>query len=296
MGSDPASGRGRLPRGVTLLPRPRGGRRYRAAIRRGKGVVVHLGLYDNPWLAGLAHAEAARLIGRGDRGDLPIPTAEQPPPDAVRAMTALVRRRLGLAPPEPSPPERPPAADDLIVHFEVAVVGFWRAQADAGGDQPDRALDSAARRLVEAAGLTFWCRSAGHPTPTQALTDCLSRRVDRAFGRPDLLREILDDDGDEPDRLARWLVLPDRPTGGLSRGFRAEVRHRYGLGEPAEGEAGPPWAAVLGVSPPYTLETVRLAFRLRSRRAHPDLGGTAGEFRRLKAAYDAARAYLAGDD
>ena len=87
------SGRSRLPKGVEELARPRGGRRYRAVLRRAKGVVVHLGLYETPWLAALAHATAARLLGR-DAPPLDIPLHEQPTPEQVRELNARVRAQL----------------------------------------------------------------------------------------------------------------------------------------------------------------------------------------------------------
>ena len=76
-------------------------------------------------------------------------------------------------------------------------------------DHPDAGLDAAAARLASAASLLFWSRAAGHPDPLLAMTELLSRRLDQAFRRPDLTRALLDDDGDDAFRVARWLVLPD---------------------------------------------------------------------------------------
>lgn len=45
-------------------------------------------------------------------------------------------------------------------------------------------------------------------------------------------------------------------------------------------------AVVLGLSWPYTEEEVRSAFRRKAREAHPDTGGTAEAFVRLRASHD----------
>jgi hypothetical protein len=294
--------RGRLPRGVTALPRSRGGRGYRASIRRGKAGEVHLGLYESPWLAAFAYGVAAQLLGRERRG-VEIPPTGQPTAEQVRSITAAVRRRLGLEletdADRQTTRDAPPALDDLLTFFEVTVVGFWRAQATAdSGNHPGAGLDAAAGRLVEAAGLLFWSRPAGHPTPLEAMTRLLARRLDQAFRRADLTREVLDDDGDEPRRVARWLVYPDDVPGGRLRSFRDEIRHLYlALFQDAtDGGDEPGWAVVLGVAPPFTPDRVRAAYRARSRDTHPDAGGTEAGFVRLREAYEAAMAYCSWRD
>jgi len=292
------SSKARLPRGVLLLPRPRGGRAYRAAIRRGKAGEVHLGLYETPWLAAFAYEVAARLVGRPAGPAAEPPQAEQPSSEAVRAITARVRRRLGLDPAAPKGPEVEPEADELATLFEVTIVGFWRGQAaDDSWDRPGAGIDAAAGQLVEAARLLFWRRGPGHPSPLEAMARLLGRRLDAAFRRADIAREVLDDDGDDERRVARWLVLPDAPPGGRGRGFREEVRHLYAEafdGDPdVESGPRPSWADVLGLAPPFTLDRVRSAYRARSRTAHPDAGGSDEAFVRLQAAYDEARAHCA---
>ncbi len=167
------SGRSRLPKGVEELARPRGGRGFRASLRRGKGFVVHLGLYETPWLAALAHATAARLLGR-DAPPLDIPLHEQPTAEQVRAINSRVRARLKLN--DPSRPRRapevPPSTEDLLTFFEITVVGFWRGQAlNDDSDHPDVGLDAAASRLATAASLLFWSCAAGHPDPLVAMTE-----------------------------------------------------------------------------------------------------------------------------
>ncbi len=293
-----ASSRGevRMPKGVQELHRPRRGRRYRARIRHGKRGEVHLGLYETPWLAAFAYNVAAQALGRASVPPNPIPHGEQPGAERVREITGFVRRRLGLDPPAGRLPVGPPSIEDLLTLFEVSVVGFWRSQAarsDPGGDDP---IDAAARRLVDATRLLFWSRDLGHPDPAEAMADSLAHRLDLLFRRPDLTREILDDDGDDAFLLARWLVHPDTPPAGGGRGFRAEVRALYpeffeSEPEPIASSDPPTWAAILGLVPPFSTERVRAAYRSRSRDLHPDAGGSPAEFVRLKAAYEAARRY-----
>ena len=288
--------RTRPPKGVTPLARARGGRAFRASVRTGKGAETHLGLYETVWLAAFAHATAARLLNR-EPPRLEIPPGAQPTADQVRAITAKVRARLGLDPGQAGrrAEEVPPETDDLLTLFEVTVVGFWRSEAASdAGDHPEGGLDAAAGRVFEAARLLFWSRAAGHPDPLDAMTRLLGRRLDAAFRRAEVTREVLDDDGDEPFLVARWLAHPDAAPGRRYRSFRDEVRHRYpGLfgGDPAGGFA-PPWASVLGVDPPFDPDRVRAAFRARSRTAHPDAGGTDAAFVRLRDAYEQALADL----
>lgn len=290
MSQDQATG-GRLPKGVSELPRPRGGRRFLAKIRR-KGVEVHLGLYESAGLAAFAFNVASEAIGRASRPPNEIPRAEQPDAAEVWRITARVRRRLGLDRPGRGPDEVPPDPEALLTLFEITVVGFWRDQA-ARSDHGE-GVDSAARRLAEAARLVFWSPSIGHPSPEEAVARLVSRRLDHAFRRVDIARALLDDDEDEPWRVARWLVLPDVHPAG--RGFREEVRFLYPElfeADPhqATGSGVPHWSAVLGVDPPFGTHQVREAYRARSKSAHPDAGGTHGEFVRLRAAYEEALDY-----
>ena len=287
--------RTRLPQGVTALPQPRGGRGYRASIRRGKGGHVHLGLYETPWLAAFAYVVAAKVIGReGGRG-VDIPLKEQPTADDVVAIAAKVRRRLGIDPKPRRAEEIAPDIDDLLTLFEVTVLGFWQGQAadDAHG-HPGAGLDAAAGQLLAAARLLFW--QTEHPTPLDVLTKLLGRRLDGAFRRSDVTRDVLDDDGDDPWRVARWLVHPDNPGGGRGRGFREEVRFLYPdlFGENDQDGPLPDWATILGVTPPLSPERVRAAYLRRSRSVHPDVGGSTSDFVRLQVAYEEAKAYISG--
>jgi hypothetical protein len=285
-----------LPKGVTALTRPRGGRGYRASFRRGKREVVHLGLYETPWLAAFAHAAALRALGRDAGPPIEIPQREQPTAEQVRAINSQVRRRLGLEPDPNRREEIAPEAIEIATLFEVTVVGFWRGQAaEDAWDQPGAGLDAAAGQLVEAARLLFWRRLPGDPTPLEALTRLLGRRLDAVFRRADLTREVLDDDGDDPWRVARWLVHPDVVANG--RGFREEIRHLYadvfGESDIDTGCKSPTWATVLGIAPPFRPERIRAAYRARSRTAHPDVGGSHDDFVRLREAYEQALAYCA---
>jgi len=283
----------RLPKGVTLLPRARGGRRFLARIRPGRGAgEVHLGIYATAGEAALAFNVASQAIGRGSRPPNEVAKGEQPDAEQVRRITAKVRRRLGLDRDGGRSEEVPPDPDDLLTLFEVTVVGFWRGQAAQGASGSD--VDSAGRRLAEAARLVFWSPPSGHPDPREAMARLLARRLDQAFRRGDLARAILDDDGDDDWRVARWLALPDAfPP---ARGFRDEVRFLYPDLFVAGGEAESEgvslhWARVLGVDPPYSTDKVRDAYRARSKLAHPDLGGSHADFIRLQAAHDEAREY-----
>jgi hypothetical protein len=288
----------RLPKGVTALPKARGGRRFRASIRRGKGVEIHLGLYETPWLAAFAYNLAARAVGRAAANPIDVPHREQPTADEVRTITERVRRRLGLDPPSRRWDERPPDPDALLTFFEVTVVGFWRGQAaDDSGGPPGAGLDAAATRLVEAARLLFWSQGAGHPAPLEVLTGLLSRRLDAAFRRLELTREVLDDDGDDLWRVARWLVTPDARSDGRLPGFRDQVRDLYADlfqdARPNPSAELPAWAVLLGVTPPFRLDQIRAAFRAKSRTVHPDAGGLDADFVRLRRAYEDGRAHCA---
>ncbi len=280
----------RLPKGVTQLSRSRGGRSFRATIRL-KGKEVHLGLYETSWLAAFAFNVACESVGRGARPPNDIPHESGPGPDLVRAITSRVRRRLGLDRSHVDPVPGRPFLEAILTFFEITVVGFWRSQAALEiGDAPGRSLDAAAGRIDEAAGLLFWDRGREGMTPEDAMTDLLARRIDSEFRRKDLSREILDDDGDDPWRVARWLAFPDQSPGG--RGFREEIRHLYSEMFLDEDDAPMGWADVLGLNPPFDMEDVRAAYRVRSKQSHPDAGGSHGEFVRLNAAYESARAFF----
>ncbi len=280
---------GQLPKGVSALARSRGGRRFLAKIRH-KGAEVHLGLYESAGLAGFAFNVASEAIGRGSRLPNEVHMSDQPDAEEVWRITGRVRRRLGLDPPPKRSVETPPDPEALLTLFEVTVVGFWRDQA--GHSDPGSGVDAAARRLAEAARLVFWSPSSGHPSPMDAIARLVARRLDQTFRRADLTRAILDDDGDEDWRIARWLVLPD--VFPAVRGFRDEVRFLYPelfeeVSIPASGV--PHWASVLGIDSPFRVSKVRDAYRARSKSAHPDAGGSHVEFVRLQAAYEEARDY-----
>ncbi len=271
-----------------MLARPRNGRGYLATIRSGKGVEIHLGLYETAGLAALAFNVAWLALGRGSRPPNEITRDQQPSADEVRALSLKVRRRLGLESPGRPKFAAPPTADELITFFEVTVVGFWTAQAFQS--DPTFGLDAAARRVVEAARLIF-----GRPdvamSPTDVITRLLGRRVEQAFRRADILRAILDDDGDDDWRLARWLIYPE--VFPSARGWRDEVRYLYPehFEDEAEATGVPHWAIILGVDPPFQTERIREAYRARSKAAHPDAGGTHSAFVRLRSAYEEAIAY-----
>ncbi len=290
MSQEQATG-SRLPKGVSLLARSRNGRRFVAKIRQ-KGIDVHLGLYESAGLAGFAFNVASEAIGRGSRPPNEIPRTEQPDAELVSQITRRVRRRLGLDRGLQRSPEIPPDPESLLTFFEVTVVGFWRDQAAQGDSMSG--LDAAARRLADAARLIFWSPAIVPVSASEVLAKLVARRLDRSFRRADLTRVILDDDGDDDWRVARWLVHPEVYPSG--RGFVDEVRFLYPELFEAEsttnsGSGIPHWAIVLRVEPPFTLEKVRAAYRTRSKTAHPDAGGSHQDFLRLQSAYDEACAY-----
>jgi hypothetical protein len=146
--------------------------------------------------------------------------------------------------------------------------------------------------LAEAARLVFWQTAPGSPSSSEALERLLARRLDQAFRRADLTRAILDDDGDEDWRVARWLVHPTIYP--MARGFVDEVRFLYPehFGEGETSPTGiPQWASVLQLDPPFNLKSVRNAYRMQSKTAHPDAGGSHHLFIQLQAAYEEALEY-----
>ncbi|MDR3633220.1 MAG: J domain-containing protein [Isosphaeraceae bacterium] len=282
-------------RGVTELPKLHGEARFRATIGGGKGRQVNLGLYADRWLAAFAYNVGAELLYGDRRPKNEIPASDQPDTHEVRWIAARVRRRLGMDEARTSFEHRPPSTEQLMTLLEITVVPFWRGQIDVGAAQLARELDLAARRLVEAAHVLFWSQESGHPSPQAALERLLALRLDRTFRRGDLTRMVLDDDGDDELRLARWLVYPDELPGG--GGFRSAVGQIYTeLVEPEPTTAHsalPGWAFILGVAPPFSSEQVRAAYRSRSKSVHPDIGGSQAEFVRLQSAYEEAQRYCA---
>ena len=207
----------RLPKGVTELPRSRGGRRFLAKIRH-KGVEVHLGIYESAGLAGFAFNVASQAIGRGSRPPNEIPGDEQPDASGVWRITNRVRHRLGLDSPTRTLEEVPPDPEALLTLFEITVVGFWRDQAARSDSASD--VDAAARRLAEAARVVFWSPTIGHPSP---------RRRHRPAGRP-ADRSGVPSGGSDPGdpRRRRRRGLAGRPMAGPARRLsdRPGVRRR----------------------------------------------------------------------
>ena len=284
-------------RGVIELPDLHGEPRFRATIGGGKRRQVNLGLYANRWHAAFAYNAGAELLYGDRRPKNEIPASQQPDRDQVRWITVRVRRRLGMNDAPTRRESHPPSAEQLMTLLEVTIVPFWRGQVDLGTAQLIRELDLAARRLVEAARLVFWSPEPDHPAPEDALERVLALRLDRTFRRGDLTRAVLDDDGDDALRVARWLVYPDELPGG---GFREAIGRVYAelVGTtPNRAHTGlPGWASVLGVAPPFSTEQIRAAYRLRSKAAHPDIGGSHEDFVRLQAAYEEAQRYCASRD
>jgi hypothetical protein len=62
--------------------------------------------------------------------------------------------------------------------------------------------------------------------------------------------------------------------------------------EPNSPPNRPPCMAVLGLLPPYTLEDVKAAYRVKVLEAHPDRGGDVAEFYKIEEAYIQAVEYV----
>lgn len=255
---------------------------------RHQGQELHLGLYETPWLAAFAFNVASEMIGRGARPPNEIPGPQQPTVEQVHAITEFVRKRLGLSPRVKKTIQEMPSEADLLAFFEITVIGFWRLQAASDASEASRSR--AAWRIAEASRLLF--RDPHLPSPHEAMTALLTRRLASEFRDQALAREILLDDGDDELRVASWLVLPDESN--VIRSFREEVQDRYPDFFGAIPHSAPNWLQVLGLAIPFTAEQLRDAYRVRSRTAHPDAGGAPEEFIRLNASYERARSYLRG--
>ena len=201
---------------------------------------------------------AEELHGSG-RPQNAIPESEQPDAGQVRRITVLA-----------SPASRPGGAiadDGLLAARGRAVThalrGHGRRLLEGPGVVDDahlsRDIESAARRLAEAAQVLFWSQASGHPTPLEALTRLLAHGWTSRFAGADLTREVLDDLGDDEVRIAFWLVFPDERPGG---GFRKAVGFLYeellGASDDESTSTRPAWAAVLGIAAPFHSRQVPL--------------------------------------
>src|SRR5438309_6971086 len=54
----------------------------------------------------------------------------------------------------------------------------------------------------------------------------------------------------------------------------------------------PGFLVALGLLPPYTAEDVHMAYRDKAKQAHPDHGGSVGEFVKIQEAYERAQEYV----
>jgi len=54
----------------------------------------------------------------------------------------------------------------------------------------------------------------------------------------------------------------------------------------------PEFMVRLGLSPPYAIEDIKVAYRNQAKRAHPDHGGSTEEFHTLQEAFDRAQEYV----
>ncbi len=241
---------GRLPRGVTACPGAGGGVPGADQAREGDRGPPRL--YETPgwpaspttWPPGRSAAPPA--TGRDPRAEQPTPTRSTRSPPASAAGSGWTRPA--------APPRDPPTAETLRTSSKLPSSASARPSHRRPGGLPDAALDASAGRLVEAAALL----SGATPPATRtrgALTELLAHRLDRAFRRADLVREMLDDDGDDPLRVARWLVHPDAsptraprlPRRGPGTLYTDPRRPRPGRRAPPP---GPPSSASIPPSPP----------------------------------------------
>lgn len=72
----------------------------------------------------------------------------------------------------------------------------------------------------------------------------------------------------------------------IERHGGAQILDRAFTGFVALPAAGPPWYAVLGVTPGATVEQINAAYRAKAMTAHPDKGGTHAAMSELNAARD----------
>ncbi len=89
----------------------------------------------------------------------------------------------------------------------------------------------------------------------------------------------------EAERKARWERFAAQWKAESERRFEAEAEHW----------ARPDWARTLGFTEvPTNVTTIKAAFRRLALRHHPDHGGEAAAFIKVKAAYDAGLAAIGG--
>jgi len=91
------------------------------------------------------------------------------------------------------------------------------------------------------------------------------------------------------DRMARERAERERVEREARE--RAERERRAREQSAHQTQSPPQWALILELTPPYSEDQVRIAYRRKSKLTHPDLGGTAKEFREVDSAYDSAMAY-----
>ena len=74
----------------------------------------------------------------------------------------------------------------------------------------------------------------------------------------------------------------------IHNGLHATMKTDQPISHPAR----PDFMEALGLLPPYTPEDVRMAYREKAKQAHPDHGGSTGDFVKLQEAYERAQEYV----
>lgn len=93
-------------------------------------------------------------------------------------------------------------------------------------------------------------------------------------------------------RMAETFVGSAYSKGGVFDAFNGfdDGRYRqYGDGRPQSRPAPSTHLTALGLQPGYTPDELKAAYRQRVRETHPDVGGSAEEFRKVQAAWEALR-------
>lgn len=138
-----------------------------------------------------------------------------------------------------------------------------------------------------------WCPSHGDPSLLKDMSHTWSRRRQKHHPAPvteaERQRRKAERDAEwersEAERKARWE--------GFAAQWKAESERRFEA--EAERWARPDWARTLGFTEvPTNVTTIKSAFRRLALRHHPDHGGEAAAFIKVKAAYDAGLAAIGG--
>ena len=189
--------------------------------------------------------------------------AHVPQPGFIEYARSLARSSSGTST-RPGPPP-PPAGDPLELGLEANVL----AAEEELAKQKDALKAYREAREKAAQERTDREREAKERADREAAERQARERVERER----LEREAREKaEREKSEREARERAERDRAASQNSR-------HHSGR---------PQWAIILNLSPPFTEERIRAAYRAKAKLTHPDLGGTDKEFREVDVAYDSA--------